>query len=75
MADDKKLRGGRDRNRVSGSEPYEVRYLTEKFNVSRDIVMDAIQSCGNDRSRIEEYLKERTGRGRGDLNAGQNGPE
>jgi hypothetical protein len=72
MADNKKLRGARDRDRVSGSEQYEVRYLTEKYNVSRDIVMEAIQSCGNSRSQVEKYLKERTGRGRGDLT--QNGP-
>jgi hypothetical protein len=75
MADNKNMRHGRDRNLVSSSQPYEVRYLSEKFGVEKEIVLDAIQSCGNDRSKIEEYLNERTGRGRGgSLGGSQNPP-
>jgi len=73
--DNTNLRGGRDRNRVSANQPHEVRYLTEKFGVERQIVMDAIRSCGGDRKLIEEYLKERTGRGRGNsLGESRNAP-
>lgn len=76
MADNKDIRGGRDRDRVAAGQPYEVRRLCEKFGVEKQIVMDAIRSCGNDRSKIEEYLKERTGRGRGNssFNDGRNPP-
>jgi len=64
--DNTNLRGGRDRGRVSGSQPHEVRYLSEKFGVEKQIVMDAIRACSGQRELIEDYLKERTGRGRGD---------
>ena len=63
--DNMNLRGGRDRNRVSAGQPHEVRYLCEKFGVEKQVVMDAIRACNGDRNNIEEYLKERTGRGRG----------
>jgi hypothetical protein len=74
MADNKDLRHGRDRDRVSSSQPYEVSYLSEKFGVEKEIVKDAIKACGGSRDRIEEYLTERTGRGRGNLGGSQNAP-
>ena len=74
MADNKNMRHGRDRDRVSSGQPYEVSYLSEKFGVEKEIVLDAIQTCGNSRDKIEEYLNERTGRGRGNLGGGQNAP-
>jgi hypothetical protein len=57
MADDKNLRGGQDRSRVSGSEDYELQHLAEKLNVSTDEVRKAIEKVGNNREKIEEYLK------------------
>ena len=60
MADDKKLRDGRDRSRVSGSEDYEVQYMAEKLGVSADEVRKAIEQVGNSRDKIEEHLKGRT---------------
>jgi len=57
MADDKNLRGGQDRSRVSGSEDYELQHLSEKLNVSTDEVRKAIEKVGNNREKIEEYLK------------------
>jgi len=57
MADDKNLRDGRDRSRVSGSEEYEIQYLAEKLNVSADEIKNAIEKVGNSREKIEEYLK------------------
>lgn len=59
MADDKKLRDGRDRSRVSGSEDYEVQYMAEKLGVSADEVRKAIEQVGNSRDKIEEHLKGR----------------
>ena len=57
MADDRNLKDGRDRSRVSGSEEYELQFLAEKLNVSTDEIRKAIQQVGNNREKIEEYLK------------------
>jgi hypothetical protein len=56
MPDDKNKRDSRDRNRVSGSEEYELSYLEEKLGVSREQVLEAIASVGNDREKVEAYL-------------------
>jgi len=75
MADNMNYRGSRDRDRVSGHQSYEVRHLCEKFGVEKQIVMDALRTCGNNRSEIEEYLKQRTGRGRtGGYDGARNAP-
>ena len=57
MADNKDLRDGRDRSRVSGSEEYEVQHIAEKLNVSAEEVRRAIEEVGNSREKIEEFLK------------------
>jgi hypothetical protein len=57
MADNKDARDGRDRSRVSGSEEYELQYMAEKLNVSREEVRRAIEQVGNDRMKVEEFLK------------------
>jgi hypothetical protein len=57
MADDRNLKDGRDRSRVSGSEEYELQFLAEKLNVSTDEIRKAIKQVGNSREKIEEYLK------------------
>jgi len=57
MADNKDLRDGRDRDRVAGHEEYEVRHLSEKLNVSAEEVRKAIEQVGNNREKIEEYLR------------------
>jgi hypothetical protein len=62
MADDKDLRDGRDRSRVSSSEEYELQYLAEKLNVSTEEVRRAIEQVGNSREKIEEFLRGRGNR-------------
>ena len=62
MADDKDLRDGRDRSRVSSSEEYELQYLAEKLNVSTEEVRKAIEQVGNSREKIEEFLRGRGNR-------------
>jgi predicted DNA-binding protein YlxM (UPF0122 family) len=57
MADDKNIRGGQDRSRVSGSEEYELQHIADKLNVSREEVRRAIEKVGNNREKIEEYLR------------------
>ncbi|RYY86387.1 MAG: DUF3606 domain-containing protein [Chitinophagaceae bacterium] len=59
MADNKNLRDGRDRSRVSAEEKYEVQHLAEKFNVSADEVRRVIEEVGNSREKIEERLRGR----------------
>jgi len=59
MADDKNLRDGRDRSRVSGSEDYELQHIAEKMNCSIDEVRRAIEQVGNSREKVEEYLRGR----------------
>lgn len=62
MADDKNIRDGRDRSRVSGSEEYELQHLAEKLNVSTEEVRKAIEQVGNSREKIEEFLRGNRGR-------------
>ncbi|MDB5206799.1 MAG: hypothetical protein JWR72_1874 [Flavisolibacter sp.] len=57
MADNKDLRDGRDSSRVAGEENYEIQYIAEKLDVSREAVRQAIEKVGNGRKEIEEYLK------------------
>ena len=58
MADDKSKKDARDRNRVAAVETYELAYLEEKMAGSREQVMEAIKAVGNDRSKVEAYLKD-----------------
>jgi hypothetical protein len=57
MPDNKDSRDKRDRNRVAGDENYELSYLQEKLGVSRERIREAIEAVGNNREKIEEYLK------------------
>ena len=50
-------KGGQDFHElISGSEEYEVQYLSERLGVSREQVIEAIKVVGNERKKIEEYL-------------------
>jgi hypothetical protein len=57
MADDKNIRDQRDRNRVAGDEDYEINYIVEKTGASREQVTQAIKAVGNNREKVEEYLR------------------
>lgn len=57
MADDKSKRDFRDRNRIAADEDYELDYVAKEHNVSRQDVLDAIKAVGNERSKVEQYLK------------------
>jgi len=59
MSDDKNKQDGRDRSRVAGNEDYELSYLEEKLGVSREEVKAAISAVGNDREKVEAYLKKK----------------
>ncbi|MBO9594648.1 MAG: DUF3606 domain-containing protein [Niabella sp.] len=60
MTDNKTIRDGRDRSKVSGSEKYELQYFKEKLGVSGQAVTGAIKATGsNNRKTLEQYLKKR----------------
>lgn len=59
MSDDKSKTGGGDRDRVSASEDYEVRYFADKHGMTMDEVRDLIKRHGNDRATLEAAVKNR----------------
>jgi len=46
VADDRTMTGQADRIRINLNEDYEVRYWTEKWNVSRDELAAAVHEAG-----------------------------
>jgi hypothetical protein len=46
MADDRTITGLADRLRINMNEDYEVRYWTQKWNVSREELADAVRAAG-----------------------------
>ncbi|WP_318011836.1 MULTISPECIES: DUF3606 domain-containing protein [unclassified Mesorhizobium] len=57
MADDKRKRDSRDRNRVSVEEDYEVRYLSGSPGITAQQVRDLIEQHGNDAETLEREAK------------------
>jgi len=54
MADDKSKRDFRDRDRVSGTEEYEIEYFAKKHGLSAEQVRGLVQEHGNDRTALED---------------------
>jgi hypothetical protein len=59
IMDDKNKRGPQDASRVNVHEDYELRYWTERFNISADELRAAVTAAGPSVSAIEAYLKGR----------------
>jgi hypothetical protein len=57
MSDDLKNRGQQDRGRVEGDEKWELAYMREKYNVSTELIQEAVKQVGNDRRKVEEFLE------------------
>ena len=57
--DNKEMRGPQDRARINVNEDYELRYWSEKFNVSADELKDAVKKAGVAAEAVEKYLKGR----------------
>jgi hypothetical protein len=57
MADDKKQAGGADRSRINVNEDYELRYWSDKFGVSHDVLKKAVADVGPVAKTVEEHLK------------------
>jgi hypothetical protein len=61
MADDKAQKGRSDRNKVAGSEEYEVEHLMRKTGITHSQALALIHRVGNDRAKLEreaQKLKE-----------------
>jgi hypothetical protein len=65
MADNKKKHGKVDRARVSGSEPYEVRYFAKKHRMTPAAVRTLIKRIGNSRKKLEAAVKRMRAKKRG----------
>ncbi len=53
MADNKLDRGTRDRDRVSGSDDYEVDYFARKHGLTAEQARQLIREFGNDRATLD----------------------
>jgi hypothetical protein len=51
MADNKNKRGGPDRKRIAGDQPYEVSYFARKHGVTLDQARDIIKRTGANREK------------------------
>lgn len=57
MSDNKSNIGRPDRDRISLSEDYEIRYWASKFGVSRDRLKEVVRQVGDNPQAVEDYLK------------------
>jgi hypothetical protein len=55
--DNKQNTGSPDRDRINVNEEYELQYWSERFNVSRDQLKEAVKASGTSVKDVEEYLK------------------
>jgi len=65
MADDKTLRAPQDSSRIALGEDYEVAYRTDKFGVTKDELVQAVDTAGKQRgcSRPALHIKIRSDKG------------
>jgi Protein of unknown function (DUF3606) len=56
MADDLSKKGPADRSRISLLEPHEVQYWTDKFNVSKERLSEAVHNVGHSAAAVEQEL-------------------
>lgn len=57
MADSKKNRGKADRARVSGSEPYEVKYFAKKNKITPALTKKLIKKYRGSRKKMTAAVK------------------
>lgn len=57
MADDKTHKGRPDRDRINLSEAYEVDYWTNKLQVTKEALAEAVKHAGSQASDVAAYIK------------------
>ncbi len=56
MSDDTTNHGTRDRSRISLEQDYEVRYWTEKWNITKDELAAAVKAVGHSAAAVARHL-------------------
>ena len=59
MADDKTKKGGPDRKRVAGEQPYEVGYFARKHGITSEEARKIIKRAGASRERADALAEQR----------------
>ncbi|WP_202925375.1 DUF3606 domain-containing protein [Mucilaginibacter sp. 14171R-50] len=54
--DSKQNVGSPDRDRINVNEDYELQYWSEKFNISRDELKEAVKAAGTSVKDVQAYL-------------------
>ncbi|MBB5397354.1 DUF3606 domain-containing protein [Mucilaginibacter sp. AK015] len=54
--DSKQNVGSPDRDRINVNEDYELQYWSEKFNISRDELKEAVKAAGTSVKAVQAYL-------------------
>lgn len=57
MADNLEDRGAQDRARININEPHEVRYWTERLNVTDDQLTKAVEAVGVSAQAVAAHLQ------------------
>jgi hypothetical protein len=57
--DNKDKIGSPDRDRISLGEDHEVRYWTERFNVTKEQLKAAVDAVGDRAEQVKEYLNKK----------------
>jgi uncharacterized protein DUF3606 len=57
MPDDLTKRGPADRSRISLMEPHEVQYWSDKFNVSKERLSEAVRKVGHSAEAVGRELE------------------
>jgi len=58
--DNKSKTGKGDDSRINVNESYELQYWSEKLNVSRDELRNAVQAVGSNVKEVTQYLKQKS---------------
>ena len=56
--DDTTKRGTGDAARININEAHEVRYATEKWGITKDVLEEAVKAAGVMRADVEKWLRE-----------------
>ena len=57
MADDRRKRGGLDRNRINLQQPHEVRFWMEELDVDETALREAVAQVGTRADTVRQHLE------------------
>ena len=58
--DNKSKTGKSDDSRINVNESYELQYWSEKLNLSREELRNAVKAVGSDVKEVSQYLKQKS---------------